>query len=377
MRTSRDRLSKERMNRASTLAPVLLVALVGPGLASAAENAFYGLLRERDLTPFGFLRLDMRPAHAVSIESGMLAIETELGYQNTWALSKNVEEYLTSLEPTGRRELGPAELAAIQNLPGENYLVDLELASLDVIFHYKLSDIWTAYLITSAVSYHGGVLDGAIESFHDTFGFSSFGRPAVNRDEVNVIYDLKSVQLATFGAPSDGGFLDPTFGLRYVGVRMPERWSMALEAAVKVPVGGERMLLSSGEVDYGLQVSLQRRGNHHAFYVNAAAVYYGGAEFPVPEEAQFIPTLILGYERALTERTNLNLQVYASTSVYDRGQTDLDELTGEKYQYSIGLRHRAGRFLITFGFTENLQNINNTPDIGLHLGVAFVPNLGR
>jgi hypothetical protein len=370
-------MSRERVIRAASLAAVVLTGLAGPGLAAAADSAFYGLLRERDLTPFGFLRLDMRPAHAVSIERGTLAIETGLGYQNTWALSKNVEEYLTSLEPSGRRELGPAELAAIQALPGENYLIDLELATLDVTFHYKFSEIWTAYLTASAVSYHGGILDSAIESFHDTFGFSSFGRPAVNRNDVNVIYDLRSAQLAAFNAPSDGGFLDPTIGLRYVGARMPAPWSMALEAAVKVPVGGERMLLSSGEVDYGVQASFQRRGQHHAFYVNAAAVYYGGAEFPVPEEAQFIPTLIIGYERVLTERTNLNLQVYVSTSVYDRQQTDLEELTGEKYQYSIGLRHRAGRFLITFGFTENVQNINNTPDIGLQLGVAWVPNLRR
>jgi hypothetical protein len=43
-----------------------------------------GLLRSRDLSPFGGLRLDMRPAHAVSIEPGSWAIETELGYQNTW-----------------------------------------------------------------------------------------------------------------------------------------------------------------------------------------------------------------------------------------------------------------------------------------------------
>jgi Protein of unknown function (DUF3187) len=370
-------MSMERSNRASSFAAVFLAGLAWPVFAGAAENTFYGLLRERDLTPFGFLRLDMRPAHAVSIEAGTLAIETELGYQNTWALSENVEEYLKSLEPTGRRELGPAELAAIQSLPGENYLIDLELAAFDVIFHYKFSDIWTAYLITSAVSYHGGFLDGTIESFHDTFGFSSFGRQAVSRNDVNVVYDLKSVQLASFGAPSDGGFLDPTLGVRYIGVSLPNPWSMALEAAIQVPVGGERAFLSTGELDYGLQASLQRRGANHAFYANAAAVYYGGSEFPVPDDAQLIPTLILGYERALTERTNVNFQVYASTSVYGREQTDLDELTGEKYQYSIGLRHRTGSFLITFGFTENVQNINNTPDIGFQLGVAYVPRLQR
>ena len=49
---------------------LLAVALLGSlvSLTRAGEGQFYGLLRERDLTPFGFMRLDMRPAHAVSTE---------------------------------------------------------------------------------------------------------------------------------------------------------------------------------------------------------------------------------------------------------------------------------------------------------------------
>src|SRR5215510_10868571 len=88
----------------------------------AHADQLWGMLRARDLTPFGFLRLDMRPAYAVSIEPGSWALETELGYQNTWALSPEVEKYLISREPQGRAELGPADVDAIRALPGENYL---------------------------------------------------------------------------------------------------------------------------------------------------------------------------------------------------------------------------------------------------------------
>lgn len=30
--------------------------------------------------------------------------------------------------------------------------------------------------------------------------------------------------------------------------------------------------------------------------------------------------------------------------------------------------------LFTFGITENVQNINNTPDIGFQFGFAYVPH---
>jgi len=348
-------------------------------LVHAAEDKdngqFYGLLRQRDLSPFGFLRLDMRPAHAVSIEPGSWAIETEIGYQNTWALSPEVEKYLIGLEPTGRRKIGPAEVAAIEALPGENYLLDIETGLFDLTFHYKLSRDWTAYAIASAITYQGGFLDSSIESFHDAFGFSSFGRPAVERDQATLIYDLKGAHVVFLDAPTDGGFTDPTIGFRYTGWQPLEKWRLSLEGAVKIPVGGKRLLLSTGRTDYGIQASLQRPGNHHAIYVDVAAVYYAGADDPAPQDAQVVPTLVLGYEYKLTARTNLNLQAYVSPSVYGGETTDLDELTGIKYQYSVGVRHRWDNMIFTFGFTENVQNINNTPDIGLQLGFAYVPHV--
>src|SRR5688572_10081880 len=345
-----------------------------PAAADAANGMFYGPLRSRDLSPFGFLRLDMRPAHAVAIEPGSWAFEAEVAYQNTWALSEGVEDYLVATEAQGRRNLGPSDLAAIQALDEENYLLDVESAVIELTFHYKFSHDWTGYLIASGVSYQGGFLDGTIESFHDTFGFSSFGRPAVRRNDVNLIYDLKTAQVSSFGTPTSGGFTDPTFGVRYVGIGLPEPWHLALEAAVKIPVNGERLLLSTGRTDYGLQASLQRRGNRHAWYANAAAVYYAGASFPSRQDSQVIPTLIFGYEYAATGNTNLNMQAYISESVYRRRQTDLEELLGQKYQLSIGVRHRYENMLFTFGITENLQNYNNTPDIGFQLGFAYVPN---
>jgi len=359
------------ITRYSSIATLLFASAATPALAD--ESGFYGLLRSRDLSPFGFLRLDMRPAHAVDIEPGTWAMETEIDYQNTWALSEEVEAYLVGLEADGRRRLGAAEVQAIRDLPGENYLLDFEGVMFSFAGHYKLSPHWSAYGILSAVSYGGGFLDGTIESFHDSFGFSSFGRPAVARDQSTLIYDLKGAQAVFLESPSDGGMLDPVFGARYSGVQLSPAWRLTLEGAVKVPLQGERLLLSTGRTDYGLQAALQRLGARHAFYVSTAAVYYAGASEPAPQDSQIIPTLILGYEFKWTPRTNLNLQVYASKGVYSHEQTDLDELLGTKYQYSIGLRHRRENWLWTFGFNENVQNVNNTPDVGLQLGVAWIP----
>lgn len=334
----------------------------------------FGLLRERDLTPFGFLRLDMRPAHAVSAPPGNWAVEVHLGYQNTWALSENVKNYLNSLQ--GRRPIGPSEIQAIQNLPGEAYLVDLEAGLLDVTFHRRLTEGWGAYAALSGVWFTGGFLDGGIEWFHDTFGFSPVGRPAVRRNDINVIFDLKSVQLTQPDMP-DSGLLDPVFGARYQLVQRPTTWNLIIEGAVKVPVTGERAFLSTGDWDFGTQLTLQRFMNDHAFYGSLAAVYTRPSNIATASGRQVVPTAIVGYEYRWTGNLNLNAQFYASPSVYKRDDTDLDELLKPKYQVSLGFRYRVGASLLTFGVTENVANYNNSPDFGFQLSWAYSPAFAR
>ena len=158
-----------------------LVAMVALAVAPAAAADLYGMLPARDLSPFGFLRLDMRPTHAALPETGRWSFETEFATQNTWAMSPEVQDYLTDLESSGRRPLGEADLAAIRDLPGENYLIDLESTVVDVTLNYRFSTHLSGYLITSAVSYDRGYLDSAVENFHDAFGLTSYGRPAIAR----------------------------------------------------------------------------------------------------------------------------------------------------------------------------------------------------
>jgi hypothetical protein len=352
------------------LAVLFLVALGAPG-AAAADSGFYGLLRGRDLSPFGYLRLDMRPGFSGPNVPGSWTLESDLAYQNTWATSPEVEKYLNGL--TGRRELGPAELQAIRDLPGENYLVDLELAQVDLTLNYQISERWGGYLIASGASFGGGFLDGVIESFHRAIDQPKFGRPAAARDDYNVLFDLKGSQYAAFKAPGRGGLLDPVLGVRYTRTTDDDKWRVSVESAVKLPLADSDSALSTGRTDVGVQMSLQRFSGRHAAYLNVSAVYYAGMNKFIAEPARVLPTLVAGYERRMTARTNFIFQGYLSRSVYQRAQTDLSELRGTKIQISGGVHHRRGPHLLTFAITENTGNINNTPDIGVQMGWSYNP----
>lgn len=358
--------------------PALIVCVsamlaLGPSLAAAepdGEREFFGLLRVRDLTPFGFRRLDMRPSQAAFEPAKRASVELDIAYQNTWSLSGGVDRYLGAR--TERGPLTEADVAAIRALPGENYLIDLELALVDIAFNYKLTERIGAYAVLAGATYTGGFMDGFVEGFHRAFGFGTAARPGLTRNQVNVVIDLKGQQSTQLDAAPNSGFLDPVFGLRYTFARNPGFGNLVLETAVKTPLAREGTF-STNRFDFGVQLTGQAFTRRHAFYVSGAAVYYAGAKEPA-QPARVIPTAIVGYEHRWSQKVNVILQGYASRSVFTRDQTELAELRSNKFQLSLGARRHLDNGYVSFAVTENLRYFNNTPDIGFQFGFGHAFN---
>ncbi len=355
---------------AGMAAALMCVATAVPAAGTDSATAEWerlGLMRVRDMTPFGLARLDFLPAHAVNASPGTSAIETILSYQNTWARSGNVAEWL---EERGirRAELTPADVAAIIDLPGEAYLIDGEYGLLDLTLHHRASEHIGLYVTIPYFFFDAGLLDSVIEDFHGQFGFSNAGREFVPYNRWQAIVDLPQLQMVIDGPPR-GDLGDPVFGLRYSLHGKPKGWNLILETAVKLPRQGEQTFVSTGATDYGLQVSYQHFLRRNALYLTASAVYFAS---PDPRLAgdQWIPTVIAGWETRLTRRVGLVMQLYASRSTVQN--TTLSELSADKLQLTAGLQWRHRGNVLRFGLTENLRNFNNTPDVGLTLSFGRI-----
>lgn len=324
-----------------------------------------GILRARDLTPFGLQRLDMRPADMSERPIGQWTVELQGAYQNTFAMSDNVLGYLRRRD-AGRIALRPEDAQVLFAAPQDSYYVDVEVGVLDIILQRRFTRQFVAFFELPYFHYGEGKLDAAIEGFHDAIDVGQMGRDLVARDRFQIVYRFGDSRLQTLDREVRGGFGDPIAGLRYLPPRAGP-WQFALEAAAKLPIAGERALLSTGETDIGLQASARRRFGRTTVQASATVVYYSGG-FESPAD-QLIPTLILAGSYSVTPVTSIIVQSYVSRSAVP--DTTIDELNNNKYQLSLGLQSRLRSWTWTVAITENIVHYNNTPDVGFQLGLSY------
>lgn len=346
---------------------VLALAATPAGAGDEGEAELLGPLRIRDMTPFDLLRLDMLPAHAVAAGPGSWAVEAHLSYTNTFVMSENVRSYLERRQTSD--PLTQADVDAILGLGEDAYYVDGEFGLLDLTLHYGITHRTSVYLGLSAYDYTGGFLDGTIESFHETFGFGNGGRELVARDRSQAVLSLGGQRTSFLEPPTGGGLGDPVVGVRYVRP-LGWSWSLVLDGAAKLALGGERSLLSTGSNDFGFQASLQRKFTRQAIYVSTSFVRTDGHVLGVDVASRVVPKLSGAYEFQVGRRTSLIVQLDASESTVR--DTAIDEIKADKYQASLGVRSRRGRLVYGFALTENLENYENTPDIGASLTLAWI-----
>jgi hypothetical protein len=344
-----------------------LLLLIGCGAHAEDDWQRLGLFRIRDLTPFGLTRLDFLPAHSLNEPPHTFAVEFGVSYQNTWARSANVRDYLQS-RGAGRRAVSDADFDAIRALRGDAYLVDGEYGLVDMTLQYKASSHFGAYLTIPYLFFGGGGLDSAIEDFHSALGFGDAGRGTVPRNQWRLIAKLRNTTVTQMNPP-ENDFGDPVLGVRYSLFEQPERWNLILESAVKVPRGDQEFLVSTGEPDYGMQASYQRFFDRNALYASLAMVYYNAPDVDIARD-EWIPTLILGWETRLSQHTGFVLQFYGSRSTVQA--TNLRELRANKYQATAGLQWTYRGNVLRFGLTENIGTFNNTPDVGLTLSFGRI-----
>lgn len=330
-----------------------------------------GPLRIRDQFPLSIGYLGLDPVSAVVLDRGKWQVDAILTVTNTWAQSDVVEEFL--LERTSRQPFGRTDLDALDAAdPGPGiYLLDAEMIRTAIAVRRGIGRGVQLELLVPLINFSGGFLDSTVEGFHDTFSFSQAGRQGVARD--GFLAGVQGTGGSLFIDEDPGTQIgDIVLGAKFQ-LREPNgkrRYHLALETVAELPTGEEDGLTSNGSLDLGAQFLYTRYYTNACLHLSAGLIYLGEWE-ELGIESQILPSFMVGWEQGLSKRSAAVFQATVTQTPFD--DLGLDELSATSIQMTIGYKRVVLEDKVLFlGVTENLQNFDNTADVGLHLGLTWI-----
>lgn len=357
----------------------VLAAVLSPATAVGSGGitpGTLGPLRVRNMMFPSVMSLTFLPAPAEVVPPGQVAVEIHYSHTNLFIMSRNVQEYLKQRNRRSPLSLADAE-RIFTELPGDAFFLDGETGVMSLAAHWGIAEGWGASLSVPVYNYSGGFLDATIMSFHRAFGLGQAGKDLVANNNYQILVKVGEDRLFIPSRPARGGTGDPTFTLSYQFPDFSAEWRLGVSAAVKAAVGGPDRFQSSGNADYGLQLTLERRWGRSGLYLNAAYVWMGDFDIAPSLKPANIPSLNVAYARELSDQWSVVLNALWSRSIWNTivqknpGNLRRDFATDE-YQVTIGWRYWKGAWGWGLAITENVANFNNTPDIGFHLWSAFM-----
>ena len=340
-----------------------LLMLAIPDSPAFSQSPATGPFMQRDQFPVRMLFLGLRPEAGDLLPRRSVQWAVQFDYANTFA----------STLPVGDTLIADDYYRAA---PADEYrlFVDTESLRLSVDLDWRIASRLQVGMTLPFLKHGGGFLDGVVEGFHGAFNLSNGGREWAPRNDhgVFVVRDrrfwIRSVESAAF---RPGDFV--------VRMKTPlnrggEQVVMALAGALKLPTGSLETLTGSGGWDFQAAIFATWRPDRPKrdmiFHANLAHSRLGrptnGEGFPL----RSITTLVLAFEYRTTGRlaallqTQVNIGPFPSSRLGPLNRTAIEATAGVRYALSESLSLDAG-------LTENLSQYQNTPDVGLHVGIVW------
>jgi hypothetical protein len=219
------------------------------------------------------------------------------------------------------------------------------------------------------VAHSGGLLDDAIDDWHDALGLRDGGRSRVASDLLRYSYERDGVELLRVDRAASGlGDLRLTAGL---GLDENPAHPVALRAQLKLPTGDSERLFGSGGADIALWlVAARALGDRwRADGALGGALLARGDVLPAQQQraAAFGH---LGLSVRVVDDLRFRIQLDGHTALFD--DTALPQLGKHALQVVLGWQWRpAERVALDLAFAEDLVDFAS-PDLSLYLQLRAV-----
>ena len=239
-------------------------------------------------------------------------------------------------------DLNWASTSLVQRVGSEQLVVDAETREARVTLGRSFSNGFAAQLQIPYRYTGGGVLDQAIDSWHDFFGLPEGARAIMPTDRIRVAYARGSELLLDVESSEAGlGDISLDFGRSLLA---GDSGAVAAWLSIKLPTGDADRLTGSGATDVSLAIAGEHRlGESWSAYGQAAAVWLGDGERFAEQQSSFAWSALVGIAWNAWRGLELKAQLDAHSAVYDEAELDFlgDALVltvGGDYRFASGWR---------------------------------------
>ena len=260
-----------------------------------------------------------------------------------------------------------ASTALAQRAGTEQLIVDAEIRELRVTIGRSWPSGFAAQLEIPYRYTGGGVLDSAIDSWHDAFGLPEGARASMPQDRIRIAYARGSTVLFNVQSSTDGvGDIALDVGRSlYSGTSA----AAALWLSIKLPTGDADRLTGSGATDVSLAIAGERRlGENWSAFGQASVTRLGEGERFADQQQDIVWSGLAGIGWRAWRGLELKAQLDVHTAVFD--EADLDFL-GDALVLTVG-----GAYRFVSGWQLDIA-VSEDIAVGSAADVVFVFGLRR
>jgi hypothetical protein len=264
-------------------------------------------------------------------------------------------------------DLNWASVSLVQQAAGsEQLIVDAETREARMSLGRSWPSGFAAQLQIPYRYTGGGVLDSAIDSWHDIFGLPQGTRALSPKDRLRIAYASGNTVLFDERSSQSGlGDISIDFGR---SLSATTATAIAAWASIKLPSGDADTFTGSGATDVSLAIAGEHRlGEAWSVFGQAGVAWLGEGERLADRQRDFGWSALAGIGWRASRGWELKAQLDAHSAVFD--EADLDFL-GEAFVLTVGGGYRfASGWRLDIALSEDIA-VESASDIVFVVGIA-------
>jgi hypothetical protein len=262
-------------------------------------------------------------------------------------------------------DLNWASSSLLQRVGTEQLIVDAEVREARVTIGRSWSNGFAAQLQIPYRYTGGGVLDDAIDGWHDFFGLPEGARALMPTDRIRVAYARNGAVLLDVQASQAGlGDISLDFGR---SLHAAASGAVAAWLSIKVPSGDAERLTGSGATDVSLSIAGQHRlGEDWSAFGQAGVTWLGDGERLSALQSSVAWSALVGIGWNAWRGLDLKAQFDAHSAVFDDGALDF---LGDAVVLTVGGAYRfASGWRLDIAVSEDIA-VESASDVAFVFGL--------